>query len=1220
MLFSKKRIFLIVITLMMLGVAGVIWFVLSAQTFLAEDVTEKVNQAVEELGGYLINLNSLTGNPITGVNGDGVTFTHNGEAIASADRISLRLSLPSILSSSPKLAKMSIYSLKADYDTISKHLPEQKSSDKSAPPALDSLVLYDSSIVTPIGEVELDRLAVDIRPGSYGITLKGKLRDLPLLVMAKTIERDGVTNLEDFFCKWDGMSASAAGMLSPKMELSAGFDEVDTKKLTPILPFIEKTTVKGVYDGKLTIENGKYLSVKGSLSSKSGSIWKLPFKKLNTKIKYYNNTVLLDDFKGEVVGAAASGRVFVRIKPDEYPELSLKIKAEELKTGALVSEFSWMKNFPGVISHASCDLLGPVDSLSGVVDLKSPRIKITDFDCSSLSAKIMIKSMDRLSTKFNAGVLGALVNGSGDISLTRGVSLDMGLDVSALSLASVGKSYPDVAKAGISGDGKALLKVQGPVSSLVISGRTTFPALVLSGDYKLGATDGEFSYEGGNLMVKGLSTSWNGAAITASGRVTKAPASKTHLLDFEGGLSNAQLSSFAGEIEAVEKNRINGVLSGNWSISGSSKSPVVSFNIAAPQITSNRGISITALNISGRYSDGNIEISSVGAGVNSARLSGAGSISVPFDSKNGKYLFKGSFSDFRLSELKDAGIISEDIKGELRGDMRLWKDAGAPVAFRAYLKEAEVAYGKFNFSDIRGAVTLNGDKLELGNIGALMNYNNRFRINGSIGGINSQSSADITADKMPLDLTFSLAGADIGRMVRLFSPNVRGFQGQLACSADIKGTAANPLFTAAGKLSGVKMLGLSISSIVFENASGNKESMKFPKITAHVGSSGVVDAKAGIENGKSGWRGTVSAAGRSIDVNSLTFSLDDDTRKSIAGTLNFDFNGKGTADDFDGRGEVRMPRLTVMNLKFTNVKAPFHVSDGFALVEEATAGAYGGKAVGQVAKDLKLSGWGGRLIITSADCEPIFRDLMPDSEGRVKGKLKMKISLEGNSRRASTNAGSGSAEITNGEVTGFAGAAAVSKLTGGRPLRFASALASYSIDGNTFHLLPGSRVSAQRGDPAFKYVMVDGSITSEKQIDLKCVGNVNIRALNAFAGGVSGLLSAAIDGQEDMLSNFLGGALSGFSKNEFRDVSLRVVGTPDKIRFENVLVAAPAKTNPLPEKLIDDKDDEAAKDKIKINLEFPVGPGGGEISGDKGVGKQIGGQVLQQGLRGLIRF
>jgi translocation and assembly module TamB len=297
------------------------------------------------------------------------------------------------------------------------------------------------------------------------------------------------------------------------------------------------------------------------------------------------------------------------------------------------------------------------------------------------------------------------------------------------------------------------------------------------------------------------------------------------------------------------------------------------------------------------------------------------------------------------------------------------------------------------------------------------------------------------------------------------------------------------------------------------------------------------------------------------------------------------------------------------------------VTEGFVVDEDSSGKAYGGVVTGQMAKDLRMSDWGGRIDVKSTDLSAFLKDMMPDVEGNIAGSADLRFSVNGDTKRTSMQTGEGSLEVKNGEITGFKGTEAVSKLIGGRPLRFSSLLASFTIDGKTIYLLPGSRVSAPKGDPVFNYIMADGSITMEKDINILCVGNVNIRALNSLVGGMHGLISSAMeDGTAGLtIENFLGGAIKGFSKNEFRDVSLAVRATSqDILSIEDLRIANPPKSDLSPELNEAERRREKNDERIRLNLEFPVGPGGERNK--RSLGGDVGGQVLEQALTGLLSF
>jgi hypothetical protein len=515
-------------------------------------------------------------------------------------------------------------------------------------------------------------------------------------------------------------------------------------------------------------------------------------------------------------------------------------------------------------------------------------------------------------------------------------------------------------------------------------------------------------------------------------------------------------------------------------------------------------------------------------------------------------------------------------------------------------------------------------KLTMDKLRSRMNFGN-LSLSGTIGNIGEiggagRESGDSNFDRLTIDLAATVSSADVGRISRLIQPAARGYQGFINGSANIKGTFGDPEFSAEGIVYGVRAFGLFLPIIRLESLSGNKREVHMPRVRAIVGR-GFISADADLIKQGDEWGGKVVASGRSVDIRSLVAPIDQSTRDEVSGALDVDFKGSGSLSSFEGSGVARIPKLFVKGVNFTDLEAPFWVTDGFVVVEHSTARAYGGVVTAQIAKDLRMSDWGGRVDVKSADVSSALRDLMPDSEGTIAGSADLSVHVTGDTRRTSMQNAEGSLEIKNGEVVGFKGAEAVSKLLGGRPLRFSKLLTSFTVDGKTIYILPGSRVAAPKGDPAFNYVMADGSVGMEKmKLDLLCVGYVYIRALNSFVGGVQGLVSSAMDeGTSGLtLENFIGGAIKGLAKDEFRDVSLTVRGSSQDISIEGVKIAEPPKIDLSPELNEAERRREKEDERIRLNLEFPVGPGGEGRSG--GLGSQVGGQVLQNALNGLFSF
>jgi len=607
-----------------------------------------------------------------------------------------------------------------------------------------------------------------------------------------------------------------------------------------------------------------------------------------------------------------------------------------------------------------------------------------------------------------------------------------------------------------------------------------------------------------------------------------------------------------------------------------------------------------------------VNLKSSGFKLGNSFVTAAGTVTLPQKEKPVEYNVKGSFKDLDPAVFVSMGLLSQDISGALTGDARVWRAAGdSAPSLRLFFKNSELNYsGEANLSELNGTVTYSGGGLQFDRLRTIIN-NGSISLGGTVGNIMNWEKAE----SVPLNLNVTVTSADIGRITRIFDPTSKGFQGIADGSAEIKGSIASPSYTAEGALRGVRAFGLFLPVINFSNIKGNKDYIELPKVRAIVGR-GTIEASGSISMAKN-WETQMKATGTSVDIRSLTAPIDDGIRREITGALDFNFEGKGPLSNFRGNGHARVPNLSLFGVKLSDVNADVSIADGFVKVEDSSAKAYGGILTAQMMNDLSRTSWEGHIDVSSADVEPLFRDLAPGSEGSITGKANFSMQLSGDSRRTSMQDGNGKLDIFDGEISGFEGAEAVSKMVGGNPLRFRSVHLTFTLDGRTIYIIPGSRVSAPLEDPVFKYVTFDGSVTTQQEIDLSCMGNVNIRALNALITGLHGVLTATVEGNTgDLLRNFLGNTITGFSRNEFRDVSLRIAGKPGEINFSDIVVEASAKADTLPTAL---KTPDGYREErgIKLKLEIPVGPGD-EGSRQSGVGNQLSDQILDQLIKGLI--
>ncbi|MDR3321200.1 MAG: AsmA-like C-terminal region-containing protein [Synergistaceae bacterium] len=1201
---AKKYIAaLAVILLLVLGMAYV---ALSRSTFYPAMVAERVAAAFAD-SGYTLKIKELYGNPLTGVGGSGVLILHEGAVVAAADEIEMRLLLISLLSGSPKLARLSFTKLKADYDVISEHLPNNEGD--GSPSALDSFVLYDSIVRTRWGLINVKKGAIFIGPGGYRLGLSGKYGEFEAAFIATVSENSGQLVLSDLKARFGKARLSLSGELSPSISLSGSLERFDVAQIDAV-PEVKEAGLSGIFDSRFLVNVSDDTYVSADISSEGGSFAGAVYEGLAADILYSKNILSISGIEANAFGAPLSGAAAVDFSSDK-PDFSMKFALRSLDTASLRTGFQWAEDITGFVDALSCDISGPGDSLSGTARLSSDGLAISGFVLSDLKINALLKNSSSVSLSFSGEYFDASFSGSGDIGILPETSYNLNIAAAPLSIETIASRYPQVKSAGLSGVGKGTVKIKGGWSSPVFSGSVSFPALVVSDEYRLDSVRSEFEYSGSRLSLKDAEAVWNGALLKAAGAV-RINASRNSDFSFGGSLSGLQLVSLQEFVPKLGEYKAQGEVSGAWGLSGSSERPIVSFDLSVPRLALAEDFVLSAVSASGSYRGGSLDLRSASFNYGKSKFSASGDMKFSPNSGSPTYNMKGSVEDLDPSVLRKLGILSDDLSGNMTADIRAWSHEGGE-GVRAYFRSSDLSYDNLRFSGINGQVASMGGRLTFDKLRSSANIGN-ITVNGSINNIYTNNKDDIR-----LNLSAFIASGDIGRISRLVSAESRGYQGFINCSLDISGTAKNPKFSAGGNVRGVRAFGLFLPVIRFESAYGNKGEVHLPNVQAIVGR-GHITLDADLAKDAGEWGAKISAVGRSVDIRSLTIPLDYEIGREILGALDFDFNGKGLLSSFEGSGMVRVPNLSVMGVKFTDFEAPFWLTDGFVVVEESTARAYGGQVSGQVVKDLRLSDWGGRIIMKNADMEALLKDIIPEAQGTVAGSADFKLFVTGDTKRTSMQMAEGSLEIKNGEVTGFKGTAAVSKLLGGRPLRFSKLLASFTVDGKTIYLLPGSRVQAPKGDPVFSYIMADGSVSMENDVDLYCVGNVNIRALNSFVGGVNGLISSAIeDGTAGLtFENFLGGAIRGFSKNEFRDVSLAVKGASDDIYIQNIKIAAPPKTDLEPELNEAERRREKEDEQIRLKVEFPVGPGEKKRGGD--IGGQVGGQMLEQALGGIFSF
>lgn len=1211
MLSLVKRIVIVLLALIAI-VCGMTYYILSGRTFYADYVSEQVANAINELGGYDVVIDDLSGNPMTGVYGETLAVSHDGAMIISASRVEMRVDLASVMGT-PKLARLALYGVSADLDTLMQHLPPQK--EGSSPPALARLSIAESRVSTSWGALDIKELDVYISDGEYDVYLTGSFMGEPVDVAA-TIAIDGKdTRITKSKITWGGADLSARGSLLPTADAACKLTGLDLERISPFVPQIDEYQIKGAYAADIAVYGGDDLAVSCDVSSAGGSVMGEVFSDLAFSCYFSGNNLSIRDARVNVCGGSASCETSIVIGDGALQQIDAAVSIDRIDLKSAKGSFPSLEGVDGIVS-ATCRVKGTPDKLAGSAEVSSPKVIAKGNVIEDVKARIDIASFEKLEVDGGAKFCGTPFKASGRVTLVPQVAADITITGDKVKIENFASLAPQIKNNEISGTGAISIALHAKGDDVEASGSMRFDEVSAMKAYKVRDASADFSLTDGKLSLPAFRGSICGAEVEGATYRPIDTKAKAPSITLEGRLSMADISTASDAFPQIAKNSIKGQLDVRWRTEGGADDISADISITSPKISVRDVLDVKGISASARYRKGAAEIVSGSASALGSPITASGVIKL---SGAGAPTFnvKGTLTELDPKELVKLGLISDDISGSLTCDWRVWNESAETPSVRLYFKNTQFVYGKlFNVRDVRGNVVYDGSELRFDRFMTQMNSGD-IELSGTVGGL---GGAEMDPDKMPLDLEVSFRSADIGRISRMFSPDAKGFQGMLSGSADITGSAGDPSFKGAGRVSAMRAFGLFFPNIEIRSVKGSKRSILIPDIVAQFGR-GYINSRVSVDLGEQPDL-EVTATGRSVDIRSLTFTLDRETRRSLIGSLDFDFSGRGWTDSFSGGGSLNIPSFTGMGIKVTNISAPFWVSQGYVIVEDSRADFYGGVLNVQIAKDIVNTNWGGRFDIKSADLKAFLQDAMPEMEGSVSGSADLHFRVGGSSSRTSLLDGGGYFNVKDGTITGFPAVESVSKAAGGRPITFSLVHVPFLLDGETFYFLPGTRASAPPDDPIFKYLTVDGSILlQDRYINLSCLGNINLRSLNSLVGGLQGVMNAAMSGstnKDELLSTFLGGAISGMSKNQFRDVSLNVKGTSDDLRFSNVTIAEPLTHSSMPEVLSQSNEsNEKKEDKFSVTVEFPVGPG---TAKDENVGGQIGGQVLEQTLKSILKL
>ena len=350
---------------------------------------------------------------------------------------------------------------------------------------------------------------------------------------------------------------------------------------------------------------------------------------------------------------------------------------------------------------------------------------------------------------------------------------------------------------------------------------------------------------------------------------------------------------------------------------------------------------------------------------------------------------------------------------------------------------------------------------------------------------------------------------------------------------------------------------------------------------------------------------------KKIDLGATASGLSAQAAGMVSGEADFTARGILGEKGNSWEGRIRSASLGFYRTEVKAVDIPFTWKDGRINVRDGKAEYHGGQAAASGMVDPATMRWEGNLTVKGMDLGNATEKIL-GGKGSVTGKADLTARGSGTGGMVGMVFGSGQLSAKDGTVSGFDALKTVSP-TG--VVKFSSVLASFNLDGRNIFLLPGSRVSAPVGDDVYRYFSASGSLGwNDSPLDLKCVGDINVRALNAFLGALQGII--AVDGNPltdpAFLQKFLSGLLGGMSVRDFRETSFNLKGTWDAPVLTDLKVTAPATPASIPRPNGSGKNET----QIKITVEIPTGEGKDTSTSTE---DQVKKQLLENIMKQIIR-
>ncbi len=899
---------LVLFILLSLAAAGVLVLISRGDIGAGFAVSELGKAARRQLDAEL-SLSSLSGNPIKGFKMKNVALRRGGRVFFSAPEVAVAFEPLSLLKGSPRIRSISLGGALFDPGDLHLRPPKDGAPGPMALP-FDTLLVQKCILRTPKGDLKIEEGKVSLGDGTIDASGSLLYRETPFSIRAELEPAGEELFLRRLFVKTAQGGLTASGRVLPVMDLAGEVSDLDVGVLEGFWPELAGQGYSGKFSTSFTAR-GPWpgVAMEGRLVATRGEVYGIDVEDLSSSWSYSGDTLEMREVRGAANGTALSGTLrfsFSALPP--VTAIDITARGAEVK--------SWAKTFPwlhplaeGVIDSLDVNLVGPSNSLSGMITLKTSELKLAGQPLSGIEGALELKDSSTLELDLGAEWLGSVVKGEGTVAFGAGPALDLTLSGSGLDLKRTAEALPYL-KLTLSGRAAAKVRLFGAPDALKAEGTIRSERVEASGEI-LEKPKVAFAYSDGTLTFSSLAARWRGSAVAGSGQVTGLKGG-AGAFDLRGNATEGPVSSLAAFVPALKELGLEGTATTAWSLKGPLERPVLALEIRSPRVTVPERACLSGMKIltkvylpsSGDTPDMRLDLAAESLELPSGTLTGlrtaftvtsgvmnienaqgetlgasfslTGSAKLPGRSGAGSVDLRGTATGVDLSILGDKAPF--DIHGPLETDFSI-KGALPGPTITLTGRSPSIFLGGLHLTDL--VFTARGDGTHMA-LEELKGYAGR-------GALTATGTVDLLPGGVELD--FSLEGSDLD-LAQVTKELKRNGSPALSGTADVtlSGSLKDGAWAGRGELRSERMraFGLDFDGVTLPLVLG-EGGVRAENVSARL-FEGRLEGGGGLETGTGRWNIRASLRGADIDraVKALT---DIDGRITGRGDLDLALSG-----------------------------------------------------------------------------------------------------------------------------------------------------------------------------------------------------------------------------------------------------------------------------------------------------------------------------------------